>query len=233
MKPLSNMKNSIHYIEHLMISPDNKRFAFLHRWTIGDGGIYSRLYTSNIDGSDIYLLNDSGRMSHFYWKGNNHLLAWGGIENSINKMRKYKNIIRFFIKPLLPLYHQFFRNISSIRNIATGDSYLIFQDKTKNVEKINTDILKEDGHPSFSCNKNLFISDTYPNAKGVSELFLFDIKYDKKILIDKLNSIKKLNNSASRCDLHPKWSLDGKYVSIDTTDQGYRSMYIYKIKDIY
>ena len=67
-KPLSNMQCGVHYLEHIMISPNNQRFVFVHRWKTDDGGIYSRLYTANIDGSDLYLLNDSGRISHFVGK---------------------------------------------------------------------------------------------------------------------------------------------------------------------
>ena len=47
---LSNMEGSTHYLEHLMISPGNEKFAFLHRWKTEDGGIYARLYTSDING---------------------------------------------------------------------------------------------------------------------------------------------------------------------------------------
>jgi hypothetical protein len=153
---LSNMENAIHYLEHLMLSPNNNRFAFLHRWRTQDGGIYSRLYSSNTDGSDIYLLNDSGRMSHFCWQDNEYILGWGGVSNPINRMRKYKTVVKFFIKPLLPLYHKIIGNNSPIRSIITGDCYLIFEDKKNNIQKVAPE-LKEDGHPSFCNHKNIFV----------------------------------------------------------------------------
>ena len=78
-----------------MISPDNNRLSFLHRWKIEDGGIYARLYTANIDGSELHLLSDSGRMSHFCWRNENEILAWGGLQNSINLLRKYKNVVKY------------------------------------------------------------------------------------------------------------------------------------------
>ena len=46
-----------------------------------------------------------------------------------------------------------------------------------------------------------------------------------------LSSLKELDNSPLRCDLHPRLSHDGEYVSIDTLNRGYRQSYLYKILD--
>ena len=120
-----------------------------------DGGIYSRLYTANIDGSDLYLLNDSGRISHFCWKNNSQIFGWGGTQNPINQLRKYKNIFKFFIKPLLPLYKKLVSGnaidgVSKISSLVTGDSYILFNDKSSDKQIIPLNILNQDGHPSFS-----------------------------------------------------------------------------------
>ena len=232
-KPLSNMKEAIHYLEHLMISPDNNRLSFLHRWNIKDGGIYARLYTVNVDGSDLHLLSDSGRMSHFCWRNKKEILAWGGIGNSFNSLRKYKNVVRYFIKPLLPLYKKFIGERSKIRSIFTGDSYLLFEDKTTNIKKIQPKVLREDGHPTFNPNnQDIFISDTYEQEDNHRELFLFNINTNNKVDIDRLYSMKEYDNSAIRCDLHPKWSYDGKYISIDTVNDGVRGIYIYDVSEL-
>lgn len=228
-KPLSNMIDSVHYFEHLMICPNNNSFCFLHRWQTDDGGIYARLYTANIDGSDLYLLSDSGRMSHFSWRNEKEILAWGAASNPINSLRKYKNIVKYFVKPILPLYHTLVGDRSKIRSVLTGDCYLLFEDKTKNIKKIALNVLREDGHPSFNPqNQNLFVSDTYERNDSFRELFLFDIEFDKKILLDRLYSMPELDDSPIRCDLHPKWSLDGRYVVVDTTNYKRRSMFIYE-----
>lgn len=232
IKPLSNMKNTVHYVEHLMISPNNKRFCFLHRWKIEDGGIYARFYTANVDGSDIYLLNDSGRMSHFCWRNDRELLGFGGMENSINKLRKYKNIVKFFIKPFLPLYHKIIGDRSKIRELITGDSYILFEDLTNKKIKIAPDILREDGHPSFcKVDDSLMITDTYPNPNDEfkEELILFNMLRNEIVSKLKLNHLEEFASSAVRCDLHPKWSHDGKYICVDTLDKGYRSIYVYEV----
>ena len=97
------------------------------------------------------------------------------------------------------------------------------------IKKIALNVLREDGHPSFSPqNQNLFVSDTYEQDDSFRELFLFDIEFDQKILLERLYSMPELDDSPIRCDLHPKWSLDGRYVVVDTTNPKRRSMIMYE-----
>ena len=235
-KPLSNMKGALHYVEHLMLNSSNTRFAFLHRWKIVDGGIFARLYTVNIDGSDLYLLNDSGRMSHFCWRNNNTILGWGGISNPINNLRKYGNMVKYVIKPLMPLY-KFLSSGNSVdgntrlSSMVSGDSYILFTDQSKETQRVSPNLLKKDGHPSFAKGNNiLMITDTYPdiNDNFKQELILYNFIDDNLKVIDKLNHDPNFAQSASRCDLHPKWSYDGNYISVDTLNKGYRSIYLYE-----
>lgn len=69
------MDKSQHKINHIMYSPSDHRFVFMHRW-IGPYGKFSRLYTANIDGSDIYCLADDKLVSHYCWLDDEHLIAW-------------------------------------------------------------------------------------------------------------------------------------------------------------
>ena len=233
INPLSNMKGATHYIEHLMFSPSGKRFCFLHRWQIDDGGIYARFFTADMNGSDIFLLNDSGRMSHFCWRNEKELLAWCGLPTSVNRLRKYKNAVKFLVKPFLPLYHKLISDNSSLSKIITGDSYVLFQDKTVVKNRIAHDELNEDGHPSFCpVNSDLFVSDTYQDKLDFRRLFLFNIQESKMLDIAELKSSSVLDNTAFRCDLHPKWSYNGRYVSVDTVNEGFRQMYVYDVKEI-
>jgi len=233
IKPLSNMKDANHYLEHLMLSPSGKRLCFLHRWQIADSGIYARFYTANLDGSDIYLLNDSGRMSHFCWRNEKELLAWCGLPTTINRLRKYENLVKYFIKPFLPLYHRFVQNNSSVSKMITGDSYVLFKDKSDLTTKIGAETLCEDGHPTFCpSNKDWFISDTYQDDRGYRHLFLFNMLNGKKVDVAQLKSNPHSDNSSFRCDLHPKLSYDGRYISVDTVHEGDRQMYVYDMEEI-
>jgi hypothetical protein len=231
IQPLSNMKGAVHYVEHLMLNPSGTRFSLLHRWKMPEGGIYSRFYTADSDGSDLYLLNDSGRMSHFCWRNDNEILAYGGLANPVNKLRRYKKLVRYFFKPLLPLYHKLVNDNSPLSKVLTGDSYILFTDKTKERKKVAQEISGEDGHPSFPPgNPDLFITDTYPDPDegSIAKLLAYDLAAGESRVLTELDSISEYDNSPERCDLHPKCSYDGKYVSVDTMDRGGRGVYLYE-----
>lgn len=231
-RPLSNMDDAIHYVEHLMYNPSSNRFCFLHRWKMAEGGIYSRFYSAAPDGSDLFLLNDSGRMSHFCWRNDQEILAYGGLINPVNKLRRYKNLVRYFFKPILPFYHKLVNDNSSISKALTGDSYLLFKDRTQYRKRVALEISNEDGHPSFPPGNRLeFITDTYPDPDegSVARLIKYNLEAGKYELLAELDSVPEYDNSPVRCDLHPKCAFDGKHVSVDTMDKGIRSTYLYKV----
>lgn len=76
-KPRHEMQEerAVHKVNHLMISPNGKRFMVLYRWFCGQRK-YTRLITCNIDGSDMYLLSDDDMVSHCYWKNDDEIIAF-------------------------------------------------------------------------------------------------------------------------------------------------------------
>lgn len=68
-------KGSVHKVNHLMISPNGKRFMMLYRWFCGQRK-YTRLITCNIDGTDMYVLSDDDMVSHCYWKNDEEIIAF-------------------------------------------------------------------------------------------------------------------------------------------------------------
>ena len=71
------MRGRKHYFNHLLFNTDGTRFEFLHRSRIaGDGGKGTRMLTSNLDGSDIHVIDDYGAVSHFIWRDPSHILSW-------------------------------------------------------------------------------------------------------------------------------------------------------------
>lgn len=72
-----SMEGAKHRFNHVLFSPDGRRFIFLHRWRPrGNPGHLTRMYTVNRDGTDLYCLNDHEMTSHFDWRGNSHVLAF-------------------------------------------------------------------------------------------------------------------------------------------------------------
>ena len=230
IRHLECMDNAVHYIEHLIFNPNGKRFTFLHRWKEVDGSVYSRLFTANNDGSGIHLLNDSGRVTHACWMNNQEVIAWCGLETPISKLKNNFKFFKSLFRILLPVYHRLINQKSSINKILTGDSYVKFIDKTNKHERLYPSFLSEDGHPSFNhLNEGVMLSDTYENNDHKRHLFLFDFNINKFKGDSWLNSDPKSDKTVYRCDLHPKWSYDGDFVVIDTTDKLVRQIYVYKI----
>lgn len=69
------MKDAEHKINHIMISPNTKRFMLLHRW-FRNGRKHSRLITVNVDKTDMYNLSDDVFVSHCYWKNDYEILSF-------------------------------------------------------------------------------------------------------------------------------------------------------------
>lgn len=76
--------NAWHYFNHLLVNPASDRFVFLHRYrpkfdpkTLEfEGGFVTRMFSANLDGSDLYVLDPSGFTSHFIWDDPQHVTMW-------------------------------------------------------------------------------------------------------------------------------------------------------------
>ena len=74
--PHADLSEAKHYFNHLLFNTEGSRFIFLHRWRFGDGGFNTRMMTAAPDGSDVRVVDDFGRTSHFIWRDAEHILAW-------------------------------------------------------------------------------------------------------------------------------------------------------------
>jgi hypothetical protein len=85
-------KNAKHWFNHLLVSPDSKRFIFLHRWRgEGDLTFNTRLFTVDSNGKDLYILDPHGQTSHFIWRDPQHVLAWAWHPSHGNKFYLYRD----------------------------------------------------------------------------------------------------------------------------------------------
>lgn len=68
------------WFNHLLFNTDGSRFIFLHRWKAVSkkdvGGFATLMYTSDLEGKDIRLVDPSNYTSHFIWRDKNHIAAW-------------------------------------------------------------------------------------------------------------------------------------------------------------
>jgi Tol biopolymer transport system component len=63
------------WFNHLLVSPDGGRLAFLHRWREGRRRV-TRMLTIGTDGSQPRVVDPHGSTSHFIWRDPRHIVAW-------------------------------------------------------------------------------------------------------------------------------------------------------------
>ena len=192
-QPREEMKgeSTVHKVNHLMISPNGKRFMVLYRWFVGSRK-YTRLITCSIDGTDMYVLSDDDMVSHCYWKNDEEIIAFE-------------------------------------RKKEFGPGYYLMKDKTQEWKHIWTK-LSNDGHPSYCpTDTDLVVFDTYPNKARVQEVKVArDTDAEPKVVAKVFAPFKYDNDT--RCDLHPRWSRDGKKVCFDSVYEGHRGLYMVEIE---
>ena len=74
-QPQPHVAGLNHWFNHLLVNTDSTRLEFLHRCGKG-GGFRTRMLTMNLDGTDRFVLEDAGMVSHFIWRDPGHILAW-------------------------------------------------------------------------------------------------------------------------------------------------------------
>ncbi len=181
-EPKRNMEDAEHKVNHLMISPNGKRFMVLHRW-FQEGKKYTRLITCGMDGKNMYNLSDDDYVSHCCWKNDKEILSY------LNKK-------------------------------DGGKGYYLLEDKTQNYKRCWRQ-LAMDGHPTYSYDGRYVVTDTYPDRKRIQSLYIMD--GEKITNIARVFSPFKYGLD-TRCDLHPRWSKDGKQICFDASFDGKRSV---------
>lgn len=183
-EPRKDMEGAEHKVNHLMISPNGKRFMVLHRWFNGHRK-YSRLVTCNIDGTEMFNLSDDDMVSHCCWKNDNEILAF---EN------KY----------------------------GSGPGYYLMKDKTGEYTHLWKELCA-DGHPSYSPDTKWVVTDSYPNRARIASVKILNGNTIKTIA--RVFAPFRYDND-TRCDLHPRWSRDGKLICFDAVFEGHRGLYV-------
>ncbi len=74
----SDMAETPGWFNHLLFSPDSRRFAFFHRWRTwkpdGRPSHVTHMFTANLDGSGIWPLNLEEMSSHYTWVNDHQLI---------------------------------------------------------------------------------------------------------------------------------------------------------------
>lgn len=198
--------DSKHWLNHLLVSPDGKRFIFLHRWQCTPACAKKCRYakhwgthmlTANVDGSDMRVVMPYNMVSHFIWDfQSKNILAW-------------------------------------TRTPEGGDAFYNVSDTPKPVfTKVGPDKMTVNGHCTYMKNDDWVLNDTYPDKTQRQTVFLYNMKTGERVDIAKLYSPKEWKGKEWRCDTHPRATVDGKKVIVDSAHSGSRQIYIFDVSKI-
>lgn len=153
--------------------------------------------------------------------------------------RKYTRLVTFDVADGKNMYvlsdddmvsHCFWKDNQTILAFENkkdgGPGYYLMKDKTQEYIRCWPQ-LSNDGHPSYSPDRSLIVTDTYPDRARVAEIKLMDGKDEKKTdvkVIARVFAPFKYDND-TRCDLHPRWSRSGDKVCFDSVFDGHRGLY--------
>ena len=132
-----------HYINHIAFSPDGSKILFFHLWTEQNQSTWkNELCVINIDGTNLKILENEYRVSHYDWKDNMELL------------------ITVIEKPGEKEFYCYY-------NVETGEKVRIENKNLKQdrhpVHAKNSKIFYSDTYPDENCMQQLFEYDTERN----------------------------------------------------------------------
>lgn len=190
----------IHYVTHSEYSHDGRYVSFLHRWIRNEGTNLKRWTRIMVlDLMNNKLIELPTQISGSHYVWNNR--------------------------------HQLLASCI----IDNKSCHVLFDmNDINNYKIIAGDILNSDGHQSFIDN-DTFITDTYPDKRRMAKLYKVHIPTQKVELIANTYSPKafqsfhKMGIGHIACDLHPRVSTSGEYVTFDSPSTGKRAVYIMKL----
>jgi hypothetical protein len=222
--PRASMDKAIHWVSHIEVNPASSRILFLYRWTerVKDETCFlHRLITINPDGSDMRLLECS-----------DHPLPQLAADFDPGAVGTFD-----YEKSEYQISHPLWQDDSHI--IVWGPHageihYHLYHDVDGGqVQVIGRDVLVENGHMTFSpVSTRWLLSDTYPDDRTHERfLFLFDMQTGKRRNLGSFYAAPELSKE-NRCDLHPRWSRDGRQVCIDSVHEHQRQMNVLDVSAI-
>ncbi|MDH7569377.1 MAG: hypothetical protein QHJ73_07310 [Armatimonadota bacterium] len=117
------------------------------------------------------------------------------------------------------------------RTHGVGDRYFLFTDRTAERQVVGEGVLTTDGHCSYSPDGRWILTDTYPDKERMRTLLLYRPADGKRVDIGRFFAPRELDGEI-RCDLHPRWSRDGRQICFDSVHEGERQMYVVDVSHI-
>jgi Tol biopolymer transport system component len=107
--------------------------------------------------------------------------------------------------------------------------HLIFTVGNDDYYRLGKGLLDYDGHGAFSPDGKWMVTDTYPhNVMREHKLYLMDMETVAVLPLGRFVEPEEFTKGW-RCDIHPRWSTDGKIIGFNSSHTGSRQVYIVKL----
>lgn len=191
------------WLNHAIVNCDSTRVLWLFRQTNDQykvRGWQTFMYTSDLNGSDIRCT-----LPEPFWTRQISHQIWGRTTNEILIDANWDGTGHHAIV--------FDENEYPFRAKKIADSHGIMS------------------HMIFSPDGTKMLADSYPDLDGIQHLALIDVATGKSEIIGHFNhKPERPNIGETRCDIHPRWSPDGRYVTVDSIHDGkFRGCYLLEL----
>ena len=108
----------------------------------------------------------------------------------------------------------------------SGPGYYLMEDRTDRYSHCWPKF-SNDGHPSYSPDRSMIVTDSYPDRARMASINLMDgdeAKRGNKTIARVFAPFKYDNDT--RCDLHPRWNRNSNVICFDSVHEGSRGVYI-------
>ncbi len=195
-----------HWFNHLLVNPDGSRFIFLHRWTYADT------------------------------EKNKQYVEVGGFGTRMFTASPDGEDLRV-IDPYNYTSHFIWRDSSHIlawtRIPEQGDGFFLFEDSpVENIVQVGKGVMTLNGHCTYLHGTEWILNDTYPSREErLQSVYLYNEISGERIPLADFYSPTEYKGEW-RCDTHPRSTLDGNFIIVDSPNLEGRQMYILDIRDI-
>ena len=160
-------------------------------------------FTVNRDGSNLQrCFPDKWGGSHFDWLNDNELMITAGYKGT-----NYE---------------------------GTQDAHILFTIGKQDYKRLGNGLLDYDGHGTFSPDGKWMVTDTYP-SKGLREQKIYLMDMDTQAVLPLGRFVEPEDYSSGkgywRCDIHCRWSPKGDMIGFNSTQNGSRQVYIFKLAE--
>lgn len=121
--------------------------------------------------------------------------------------------------------------VTNLKTEAKEYALYLIEDETAKATKLPEPNPTDDIHCIYSPDRRYIAGDDYPNINNIRTIWLIDTETDRIYRGVSSYSVPT-DNTDIRCDLHVRWSPDGKYLTYDSTHTNSRCVCMVTLEEM-